>query len=1613
MPFWAFTHLHSCRCYKIFAKRGKAIMGKNNLRMLAMVLALVLTFGLLAPMTAQASSEEVSTDAVHSYAEFLPRLEQLQGYAEAYAAANTSYNVNQLMLNFLRTGVDRYNDSNWKTLAGEEITAFTNYVQAQDAANGTTVMYLRNLDTFNQPNGDPSDFGHMFGTMNISWVNKGSSDLAGWAGDLCDLVYFSKEYGMVPEGTVEEMTYYVLNNCFGVDAEDAFGMDDFYGDMDAYYLVSQLRNGVKFSTAAAQYFTADLENSQRCAYFIINRFPGVQTQEALREAIYTTYCADLGIQVLEAGRGIVEEDEAMRQACCWAFADYLFDHAGDLQNPEQPEQPPVTTPEATEPPVTTGPSEPEDPIEPEEPANPYYNVFSSTSSMLAPGISQKIDYAITADGKQIVYYVATVDVTRDDVTIMANYRDNDPTKGWGMQRVEDQAKALLANKADVENFNVIVATNGDGYNMSTGKPGGLLIMEGVEHHPIDKDGFFAILKDGSAMIGTQADYEIYKDQLQEAIGGFGAVLIRDGEIVAPASGDRASRTAIGITADGKVVMMVMDGRQEPFSAGGNYAEIAQVMYEAGCVDAVNLDGGGSTTYLSKPEGSDSLKLVNRPSDGYARSVATSLAAVSTAKSSNEFEKANISSEYDYLTIGTSLQLTATGVSNTGNNAEVPANAQWQVSDETIGTITADGVFTAAANGDVTVSLVVDGVTVGEKQLHVVVPDAIASKNDKINAIFGVPAPISLIAYYEEAEVAFNEADIMFFILDESLTNILDETVGTIEGFTYTGNEEKGLRNLNIVAILTNNADFGVNIPVVMYKDGEAVFDFSNITAGDRQLAWIREVSNATTQDNELYTIVDPSQTMEISYVFGLDMESIEIPEQLADLVYMLPGADTGATAWDFLLSLAERVSEHTEVKITVNFDENLKLDISELSIHNDYFYLKSAELDEANNVLTLVCGWIDQTQAIDPAGANPTCILSGVKAVPKDGAAWDEVDRLFVVSEGEVSYRIYLRASSLYSFAQKENNQKTYGLYPYRSEVYTYNGGPESGAYFGTTYATFTDGFTLDKAMLQGWQSKDSQLLYYVDHVALTGVHKLPSYEDPATELYYEFDEKGVCQGAVTGLFWQDGKLCCAMMGEQKFGWQSIMGSDAESYFYYFDPYTGGAVGAGEGWIQVEGFRYYFEDYKCLKGTIVERSGGLQYRFAGVWQRNQWVEYEGNYYYIGHDYFAYTGGLKWARTMAGDTSACHLFGDDGVFQKDRSGFYHDGNDTYLLADGIRQEEPGLVMIDGYYYYFGANAKAVKSRTYWPSKTNGLLPMAPYVFDDQGRITNPPVTEPEEPEIPDTPDTPDTPVDPDVPAKNGIVEENGVLYYYKDNVRQYAAGLLQLEENVYIYVRSDGRLALGKYWVTNANGLLAQGMYDFGTDGKYTKTVEPEEPDAPVEPEQPDVPVKNGIVEENGAFYYYINGGRAYCAGIVEVEPGVFIYVRSNAQLATGRYWPTNTNGLLDQGMYDFGSNGLLILDTTEPDTPTQPDTPEEPEEPETPVVKEGIVEENGILYYYINGTRAYCAGVVKLTDENGVDFYIYVRSNGQLATGVYWPTTTNGLLSPKGYDWGTNGRLYL
>jgi hypothetical protein len=100
-------------------------------------------------------------------------------------------------------------------------------------------------------------------------------------------------------------------------------------------------------------------------------------------------------------------------------------------------------------------------------------------------------------------------------------------------------------------------------------------------------------------------------------------LVRDGVIKAIDDREMHPRTAIGIDRDTKTLLfLVVDGRQS-FSRGYTMVELANKMMELGADEALNLDGGGSSTMMAKGR-AGRLKVINSPSDGGQRSIANGI-----------------------------------------------------------------------------------------------------------------------------------------------------------------------------------------------------------------------------------------------------------------------------------------------------------------------------------------------------------------------------------------------------------------------------------------------------------------------------------------------------------------------------------------------------------------------------------------------------------------------------------------------------------------------------------------------------------------------------------------------------------------------------------------------------------------------------------------------------------------------------------------------------------------------------------------------------------------------------------------------------------------------------
>ena len=100
----------------------------------------------------------------------------------------------------------------------------------------------------------------------------------------------------------------------------------------------------------------------------------------------------------------------------------------------------------------------------------------------------------------------------------------------------------------------------------------------------------------------------------DAVGGDPILLLDGASTQVCASCARQPRTAIGVTATGRILLVVIDGRRARWSRGATLGELRTILRDLGAVDALNLDGGGSSEMVVEGE------VVNRPSDGRERRI---------------------------------------------------------------------------------------------------------------------------------------------------------------------------------------------------------------------------------------------------------------------------------------------------------------------------------------------------------------------------------------------------------------------------------------------------------------------------------------------------------------------------------------------------------------------------------------------------------------------------------------------------------------------------------------------------------------------------------------------------------------------------------------------------------------------------------------------------------------------------------------------------------------------------------------------------------------------------------------------------------------------------------
>lgn len=169
----------------------------------------------------------------------------------------------------------------------------------------------------------------------------------------------------------------------------------------------------------------------------------------------------------------------------------------------------------------------------------------------------------------------------------------------------------------------------------------------------------------------------------EWVTGSGNILALDGELYKTDKWNgellKANpRTAIGVKRDGTVVYYVMDGRSD-HSEGATMEELAEDLLDMGCEDVVNLDGGGSSVMALRMPGREGLTVVNEPSDGKLREVASFILFVTGKAPDGAAERLFIEEDGAYVLAGSSVGLnfaaTDRGLHNTSAPADISARAQ--------------------------------------------------------------------------------------------------------------------------------------------------------------------------------------------------------------------------------------------------------------------------------------------------------------------------------------------------------------------------------------------------------------------------------------------------------------------------------------------------------------------------------------------------------------------------------------------------------------------------------------------------------------------------------------------------------------------------------------------------------------------------------------------------------------------------------------------------------------------------------------------------------------------------------------------------------------------------
>ena len=298
-------------------------------------------------------------------------------------------------------------------------------------------------------------------------------------------------------------------------------------------------------------------------------------------------------------------------------------------------------------------------------------------------------------------------------------------------------------------------------------------------------------------------------------------LVADGAVVAGLPTGVNPRTAVGVRYDGSVIFYTIDGRRSGYSVGASMDQVARRMIELGCVTALCLDGGGSTTLAVTAPDKLETGTVNRPSDGAERKVSNQVFLVAPNQPTGELSHFYVQADNQYVLAGSKVTISASAV----DTNFIPMQEDYRLETDG-GQLDGNVLTTPLSGGEVTVTAG-SGRRTGTTTIHAVTtPDALAIRSADGTALStlgtapGTVTQLTATAAYQHKSL---KAD------PEAFTWTVEGNIGSIDA---QGNFTAAMPGEGVITVFAGGRSASIQVtvsnfsiqPVEDFESAATIFD---------------------------------------------------------------------------------------------------------------------------------------------------------------------------------------------------------------------------------------------------------------------------------------------------------------------------------------------------------------------------------------------------------------------------------------------------------------------------------------------------------------------------------------------------------------------------------------------------------------------------------------------------------------------------------------------------------------------------------------------------------------------------------------------------------------------